>query len=209
MTAKPLHSGVKALLEFGPLVGFLVAYLIFRNETFRVLGTDYTGFVAVTAAFIPVFLAGIGALWLLTGKVAKIQIATAVMVVLFGGLGVWMNDPSLFKMKPTAVYLLLAFILGLGLVRGQSWLEYIMDDMVPMTAKGWNILTKRVTLLFLASAALNELVWRTQSEKFWVLFETLAMPVLIAIFFMTQIALFVDHASMKPEKPKKRRRKKA
>jgi hypothetical protein len=86
------------------------------------------------------------------------------MVLVFGGLSVWLNDPRLFKMKPTAVYLLLAVILGIGLLRGRFWLQYMMEDMLPLKQKGWMILTKRVTVLFLLSAAANELVWRTQSE---------------------------------------------
>jgi intracellular septation protein len=153
MTAKPLHSGLKAALEFGPLIGFVLAYLIYRNDEFLIAGTEYTGFVVVIAGFIPVFVIAIGALWYLTGKVARIQLATAVMVALLGGLSVWLNDPRVFKMKPTAIYLMLALILGIGLLRGQSWLKYIMEDTIPLKPKGWMILTKRVTVLFFLSAA--------------------------------------------------------
>jgi intracellular septation protein len=202
MTTKPLNSGLKATLEFGPTVGFVLAYLIFKNETFIIAGTEYTSFVAVTAAFIPVFLIAIGALWVLSGTVARIQVATAAMVLVFGGLSVWLNDPRLFKMKPTAIYLFLALILGIGLLRGQSWLKYIMEDMVPLKQKGWMLLTKRVTVFFLMAAGANELVWRTQSEEFWLFFETLAMPVLVFIFFITQIGLVVDYAKLKPSKKK-------
>jgi intracellular septation protein len=203
MTTKKLHFGLKAILEFGPTIGFIVAYLVFRTKTLLIAGTEYTGFVAVTAAFIPVFLIAIGALWFLSGRVAPIQVATALMVLVFGGLSVWLNDPRLFKMKPTAVYLLLAVILGIGLLRGRFWLQYIMEDMLPLKQKGWMILTKRVTILFLLSAAANELVWRTQSEAFWVFFETLVMPVVVFIFFMTQIGLFADYATLSPSKKKR------
>lgn len=205
MTPKPLHGGIKAALEFGPTVAFVVAYLVFRNDTFLVGGTQYTGFVAVTAAFIPVFIIAIAALWFLTGTVAKIQVATAVMVVAFGGLSVWLNDPSLFKMKPTAIYLALAVFLGIGLLRGQFWLKYIMEDLLPLEHKGWMILTKRVTVFFLLAAGANELVWRTQTEGFWVLFETIAMPLIVIAFFMAQIGLFVDYAAISPSKKKRRK----
>lgn len=207
MTAKPLHSGVKAALEFGPIIFFVLAYLIFRAETFVIAGTEYTGFVVVIAAFIPIFLIAIGALWYLTGRVARIQVATAAMVLVFGGLSVWLNDPRLFKMKPTAIYLLLAALLGIGLLRGESWLKHIMEDMIPLKPKGWMILTKRVTVLFVLSAGANELVWRTQSEEFWVFFETLVMPVVIFAFFVTQIRLFVDYAKLNPSKNKRRLKK--
>lgn len=207
MKPKPLHAGVKAALEFGPLLAFLVVYLLLRDATYRIAGTDYSGFVVVIGAFIPVFLMATGLLWYLTGKIARIQLATAVMLVVFGGLSVWLNDPRLFKMKPTAIYLTLALILLVGLLRGQSWLRYIMEDMIPLEPAGWMILTKRVTVVFLLSAAANELVWRTQSERFWVLFETFAMPVLITGFFLSQADLIVEYAKPRPVKkqPKKKR----
>jgi len=203
MTAKPLHSGLKAALEFGPLIGFVLAYLIYRNDEFLIAGTEYTGFVVVIAGFIPVFVIAIGALWYLTGKVARVQLATAVMVALLGGLSVWLNDPRVFKMKPTAIYLMLALILGIGLLRGQSWLKYIMEDTIPLKPKGWMILTKRVTVLFFLSAGANELVWRTQSEGFWVFFETLVMPVVIFVFFILQAGLYVEYGTLGASKKKR------
>lgn len=203
MTRKPLHAGLNAALEFGPTLGFVAAYLILRNKTYVIAGTEYSSFVAITAAFIPVFLIAIGLLWYLTGRIARIQVATAVMVVVFGGLSVWFNDPRFFKVKPTAVYLCLALVLGIGLLRGRLWLRYIMQDMLPMHPKGWRILTKRMIALFLASAAANELVWRTQSEATWVFFETLVMPVLVVAFFLTQIGLYVDYAKWGPSQKRR------
>ncbi|MDJ0821283.1 MAG: inner membrane-spanning protein YciB [Paracoccaceae bacterium] len=198
MTTKPVHAGVKAVLEYGPIIGFLVVYLLYKDEVFVVAGTEYTGFVAVTAAFIPIFLLSIGALWFLSGRLARMQVVTAVMLIVFGGLSVWLNDPKFFKMKPTAVYLLLAAILGIGLLRRQSWLKFVMEEMIPLKEKGWMILTRRVTAMFFLSAVANEVVWRTQTEEFWVFFETLAMPVLIFAFFMSQTRLFVEYATLEP-----------
>jgi intracellular septation protein len=202
MAEKTISPAVKTALEFGPILGFFVVYMWLKDEVFVVGGVEYTGFVAVTAGFIPVFLASIGILWYLTGRLARMQAMTAVLLVVFGGLSVWFNDPKFFKMKPTVVYALFTIILGVGLLRGQSWLKFVMEEMMPLTDKGWMILTKRVTLLFFLSAVANELVWRTQSEEFWVYFETFAMPVVIFVFFMSQTKLFVDHATLKPSEKK-------
>ncbi|MEO0774811.1 MAG: inner membrane-spanning protein YciB [Pseudomonadota bacterium] len=199
-TEKSVHPGLKAVLEFGPIVGFFIAYILYKDEVFVVGGVEYTGFVAVTAAFIPIFLLGIGVLWFLTGRLARMQAVTAVLLIVFGGLSVWFNDPRFFKMKPTAVYMLFTIILGIGLLRGQSWLKFVMEEMMPLKDKGWMILTKRVTLLFFLSAVANEVVWRTQSEEFWVYFETFAMPVVIFVFFMAQSRLFATYATMNPSK---------
>ena len=197
MPSGPVNPTLRSVLEIGPIVGFLLAYLWFRNDTFRVGDTDYTGFVAVTAAFVPVFLVSIALLWRLTGRLTRLQVVTTTMLVLFGGMSVWFNDPDLFKMKPTAIYLLLALILGVGLLRGQSWLKFVLEDMIPLRDKGWMILTRRMTVLFVLSALANEVVWRTQSEAFWVFFETLAMPVIVFAFFLGQIGLFIDHVTLK------------
>jgi intracellular septation protein len=143
MTARPIHAGLRAVLEFGPTVGFVIAYLVFRNDAVVVAGTQYSGLVMVLAAFLPIFALAIGVLWFLTRRIARLQVATAVLVLVFGGLSVWLNDLVFFKMKPTAIYLTLALILGVGLVRGQSWLSYIMEDMIPLRPAGWMLLTKR------------------------------------------------------------------
>ena len=203
MKEKRINPMIKGALEFGPIIGFLLVYLIFRNTTVQFAGNTVSGFVAITAAFIPVFVLCAGALWALTGRIARIQVFTLGMLVVFGGLGLWMNDPRIIKMKPTVIYLALALVLWVGVLRGQSWLKLLMEDMIPLKKKGWMILTKRVIGLFLLSAAANELVWRTQSEKFWVLFETLAMPVVIVLFFLAQTPLIVDHAAWGTKKKKR------
>ncbi len=72
------------------------------------------------------------------------QVMTLVLVVVFGGLTVWLNDERFFKMKPTIIYLLFAGILGFGLLRGQSYLQMVMSEVLPMEPEGWMILTRRV-----------------------------------------------------------------
>ncbi len=204
MAAKAINPKLQALLEYGPIAAFVVAYLVYRNDTFLVGGREYSGFIAVTAVFLPIFVLAIGALWALTGRITRMQIAVTGMLVVLGGLSIWLNDPTLIKMKPTIVYGLLTILLGIGLLRGKLWLKFVIEEMIPLQRKGWVILTKRVTLVFFVSAVANEIVWRTQSETVWVIFETLVMPLVILIFFLTQIGLFVEYAQLKPKKARKR-----
>ncbi|MEO0484279.1 MAG: septation protein IspZ [Pseudomonadota bacterium] len=202
-----LNPALKAGLEYGPIAAFLIAYFIYRDASVELGRTTYGGLVAVTAGFVPIFLVATGLLWALTGRIARIQIVLSVFLIIFAALGVWMNDPRLFQMKPTVIYGLLALFLGVGLLRGQSWLRLIMESVVPLEQRGWMILTRRVTVLFALSAAANELVWRTQSEIFWVYFETLAMPAVIVVFFLAQIPLFIDHAKLGPTKKQRQERR--
>ena len=190
MDRSPPSSGLKAALEFGPLLGFFAAYLWLKDDVFSIAGTDYKGFIVVTAGFIPVFLVCMVALWRLTGQLSLMQVVTIVLVVVFGGLGIWLNDERFFKMKPTLIYLLLGGALGIGLMRGQSWLKRMMGAMMPLMDEGWMILTRRVMWYFFSLALLNELVWRTQSTETWVYFKTFGLPVAFFVFFATQVGLF-------------------
>ena len=194
MAEKTIAPGMKFALEFGPIIAFFVLYLWLRDETFLVVGVEYSGFIAVTAAFVPLLALCTYILYRLTGKLARMQIVTLVLVVVFGGLTIWFNDERFFKMKPTMIYLLFGGVLGFGLLRGTSYLRFAMEELMPLQDEGWMKLTRRITLFFFALAAANEFVWRTMSTDAWVNFKTFGLPVAIFAFFMTQGRLFSDYA---------------
>ncbi|MBO9398303.1 septation protein IspZ [Shimia sp. R9_2] len=194
MAEKKINPVLKMVLEMGPIVAFFVAYLRMRDQTFTVGGTDYDGFILATAGFIPLLTLTTVILWRLTGKISKMQIATLVLVVVFGGLSVWLNDERFFKIKPTMIYLLFGGILGFGLLRGQSYLKVVMEEMMPLKEEGWLLLTKRLTYFFFGLAALNEIIWRTQTTDTWVYFKTFGLTAAVFVFFMTQGKIFQDYA---------------
>ena len=193
MSEKQVNNGLKSALEFGPVALFFIAYIWLKDEVFQFGGTEYEGFIIVTAGFVPLMILSTLALWKLTGTLSKMQIFTVVLVTVFGGLSVWQNDKSFLQMKPTILYLLFASILGFGLLRKQSYLQYMMGEMMPLQDRGWIILTQRMALLFLALAVLNELIWRNMSEETWVYFKTFGLPMTIFSFFIFQGRLFKEH----------------
>lgn len=195
MTERKINGGLKTALELGPILAFFVAYIWLKDRTFLIGGTEYEGFIIVTAGFIPIFLISIGILWALTGHLSKMQAMTAILITVFGGLSIWFNDPRFFKMKPTIIYLLFAGILGAGLLRGRSYLQTVMDTVMPLTHEGWMILTRRLMLFFFGLALLNEIIWRTQSEATWVYFKTFGLTAAIFVFFVTQSRLMNTHGS--------------
>ncbi len=193
MEEKTLNPIVKQVLELGPPLLFFVAYLQMRDQTYTIGGTDYDGFIVAAGVFVPILLVSIAILWKLTGKLSRMQVFTAVMVILFGGLTVWFNDERFFKMKTTLVYGLFAAILGVGLLQGRSYLAWVMSEFLPMTDAGWMKLTRRLALFFAGLGVANEVIWRTMSTDAWVKIETFGFPILMFVFLWGQIMSLQDH----------------
>ena len=199
MSEDQLPKWVKPLLEFGPIIAFFIAYTRMKDHTYSIGGTDYQGFIVVTLFFIPLLLVSTGVLWVLTRKISPMQIMTAILVTVFGGLTVWFNDERFIKMKPSIIYLLFAGILGFGLLRGQSYLRMIMQDMIPLKKEGWMVLTRRFAFFFFSLALLNEIIWRFFSTEMWVYFKTFGITIALFAFFILQGSLLNKYAIEKKE----------
>ncbi|MEI4471607.1 inner membrane-spanning protein YciB [Frigidibacter sp. MR17.24] len=201
--AKPkgrrINPWLKGALEFGPVLAFFVAFSRMKDTHVTINGTDYGGFILVTAGFVLAMIVTTAILWRLTGRLSPMQIATLVLVVVFGGLSVWLNDERFFKMKPTMIYLLFAAILGWGLMRGRSYLALVMEEVMPLTHEGWMILTKRLALFFVVLAVANEVVWRTMSDGAWVSFKTFGLTAAMFAFFIAQNGLMQRHGTKREE----------
>lgn len=195
MNNKNIQPWAKTALEMGPVILFFVVYSKIKDNEYLLLGETYEGFIVATALFIPILLIATAILYLLTGKLSKMQIFTAILVVVFGGLGIWFNDEKFFKMKPTMIYLLFGGILGYGLFRGQSYLQVVMDGALPMTSEGWMILTKRFMIFFFGLAVANEMIWRSLSTDIWVNFKTFGLPLAMFVFFITQAKVISRYSS--------------
>lgn len=195
---KDINPMLKTALELGPVIGFFVAYLMLKDRSFMIGGTEYSGFIVVTAGFVPLIMLTTGIVWKLTGHLSKMQVMTLVLVIVFGGLTVWLNDERFLKMKPTIFFALMGAILGVGLLRGQSYLKYVMDAVMPLKDEGWMILTRRLMWFLFATALANELIWRFMSETTWVYFKTFGDTAAMFVFFLFQAKLFSDYSSEEP-----------
>ena len=196
---REINPFLKSALEFGPVLIFFIASLRLKDRVFIIGGTEYDGFIVVTAAFIPLLILATGALWALTGKLSRMQVATVILVVVFGGLSVWLNDDRFFKMKPTMIYALFGGLLLFGLLRGKSYLKYVMEEVMPLQDAGWMILTRRLMFCFFALAVANELIWRNFPTETWVYFKTFGLTAAVFAFFMTQGKLFQTYGLEKDQ----------
>ena len=187
MAARQINPILKQVLELGPTLAFFLIYLRIKDETYTLGGTDYSGFIIAALVFVPILLVAMAILWVLTGKLSRMQVFTAFMVIFFGGLTAYFNDERFFKMKTTIVYGAMAALLGIGLLRGQSYLQFVMEEFLPMQRAGWMIFTKRLAFIFAVLAIANEIIWRTQSTETWVKLETFAFPVVLFLFLWVQI----------------------
>lgn len=182
-----MNQLLKMLLELGPLLAFFVAYRVSDGD---IIVATLTIMAAVVISL------GISLLW--TGKAPRMLLITVAMVIVFGGLTVWLADATFIKMKPTIIYVLFALAPGYGLLRGTNYLRYFLGESISMDERGWRLMTLRWVAFFLAMAALNELVWRTQSEETWVTIKTFVyLPITLAFVFL-QLPLIRRHWIQKP-----------
>lgn len=189
-----INPKLKLTLELGPVVLFFLGFRFFKDRVFHIAGTEYSGFIVMTAVFIALIMAATALLWWLTGKLSKMQLVTLVLVVVMGSATIWFNDERFFKMKPTMIYLVFAGILGFGLMRGKSYLSVVMDEALPLQPEGWMILTRRITLFFVGLAVANEAIWRSFSTETWVNFKTFGLTAALFAFFLTQARVFERYA---------------
>lgn len=192
---KDEHAVLRQILDIGPVLAFVAGYLLLRDHTVTIADRDYEGFVIVTAAFIPILGLTNYVLWKISGKVSRMQILTLTLVIVFGGLTVALNDERFFKMKSTLAFGIFSGLLWIGIARGQSWLEFIMDGALPITHEGWMILTRRLAWFFLGMAVANEIIWRSLSTDIFVAWDTFGQMGATMAFFLAQTGLLKRHST--------------
>ncbi|MEO1471379.1 MAG: septation protein A [Pseudomonadota bacterium] len=204
---------MKTVLEFGPLLVFFAAFQlgedIVRSDLARALLGDIVDGPALSGDSGPLFVAT--AVFMLAtlvslvlsrtmfGTLPRMAVVTAVVVAVFGGLTLWLQDETFIKMKPTIVNGLFALVLAIGLMQGRSYIQFVMGEALPLDERGWTIFTQRWCGFFIGMAVLNEVVWRTQDTETWVAFKTFANIPITLVFVACQVPLLKRHMIEEPE----------
>ena len=188
-TRNQLPPLLKLALELGPLVVFFLANAY--GDRFGV-PPDRRIFAA-TGLFIVVTLVALAVHYALVRKLPIMPMVSGVVVVVFGGLTLALNDELFIKLKPTIVNTLFGLVLLGGLAFRRPLLSLVLDSVLSLTPEGWRKLTFRWGLFFLALAVLNEVVWRTQTTDAWVSFKVFGIMPLTLLFALAQTPLLMRY----------------
>jgi intracellular septation protein len=197
----PENPLLKLVLEMGPLVAFFLSNS--KPDWFRpllslvlpeaLISGPQSGIFVATAVFMVAMLLSLVLTKALMGKLPIMPLVSGAVVLIFGGLTLWLKDDLFIKLKPTIVNTLFGTVLLGGLAMGKPLLPYVLDSVFRLTDEGWHKLTFRWGLFFFFLAALNEVVWRMFSTDFWVAFKVWGVMPVTIIFAMAQVGILQRH----------------
>ena len=187
------QGGAKLLIDLGPLlIFFLVNFFAPVPAVMKIFVATGAFMVAIVAAMI--FSA------LRYRRISPLLWFSGVMVVILGGLTIWLHDRTFIQMKPTIYYALVAGLLGFGLATGRPLLQQVLGGAYPgLDATGWRKLTRNWAIFFAFMAVRNETVWRSTSWDFWIGFKLWGALPLTFLFAAANIPMLLRHGLMKED----------
>ena len=175
--------GMRLALDLGPLLVYFAAYALSRHDIF-----------VATGLFIVATLVAMLVSWLRFGKVSAIQIFSGIMVLVLGGLTIWLHQEWIIKVKPTIYYVTVSAILGWGVWSGRPTLKLVLGQAYPgLTDTGWRILTRNWALFFAVMAIANEAVWRNVSTAAWLGYKLWAVTPATILFALAHLPVLMRH----------------
>ncbi|MGF1549369.1 MAG: inner membrane-spanning protein YciB [Sphingomonadaceae bacterium] len=188
-SAKPPPHGLTTfLLDFGPLLSFFIAYQLW-------------GVIVGTAAFMVAILVAVAVSLVKLGRVSAMMWLSAVLVIGFGGLTIWLNDPKFIQLKPTLIYAGFSLLLFFGLATGRPLLKYVFGTaFAGLSEEGWLKLTRNWALFFAAMAGLNEALRVYLSFETWLTVKVWGVTALSLIFAIANLPMLMRHGFSVPEK---------
>ena len=191
--AKEPTGASRLLIDLGPLLVFFAA-----NYLAPVPGPAKV-FVA-TGAFMAAMIAAMLYSYARFRTISPLLWFSGIMVVVLGGLTIWLHDETFIKMKPTIYYLLVAGLLGFGLMTGRPLLKAVLGSAYPgLDEAGWTKLTRNWAIFFVVMAGLNEAVWRNSSTEFWIGFKIWGAIPLTFLFALANVPMLMKHGLTREE----------
>ncbi|HWA88513.1 MAG TPA: septation protein A [Rhizomicrobium sp.] len=179
----------RLVLDLGPLFVLLVAY-------------KFAGIFVATGVFMAAVVIALALDYYFERKLSPVPIMTAVLVLILGGLTLYLKDETFIKMKPTALYVLFGLTLLGGLYFNRLFIKYLLSISIEMPDAAWRVLTFRYGIFFLGLAVVNEIVWRNFSTDIWVDFKVWGVIPLILLFALSQAPFIMRHQVEAPNEIK-------
>ena len=186
-------GGIKLLIDIGPLVVFFAA-----NYLAPVPGPLKIFFA--TGAFMIAMLAAMLVSQIKYKHISPLLWFSGLMVVVLGGMTIWLHNETFIKMKPTVYYLFVAALLAFGLATKRPFLKTVLGSAYPgLDTEGWRKLTRNWALFFGVMAVVNESVWRNSTTEFWIGFKLWGMLPLTFLFAALNVPMLMKHGLTKDE----------
>jgi intracellular septation protein len=183
----------RLLIDLGPLlIFFLTNFLAPVPGPLKI-------FVA-TGAFMIAMVAAMLYSAIRYHRISPLLWFSGIMVVILGGLTIWLHNEVFIKMKPTLYYALVSALLWFGLATDRPLLQRVLGSTYPgLDEDGWKKLTRNWAIFFLCMAALNEAVWRNSSTSFWIGFKLWGALPLTFLFAAANIPMLLRHGLMRED----------
>ena len=196
-TAAPKKSGwLNLLIDYGPVLVFFIAYRMLRPDDAKDTVAEVLAVTQSTGVFMAATVVALGVSKWRFGKVSPMLWVTTVLVVGFGLLTVLTQDEFWIRHKPTAVYLLFAVVLFVGLARGHSTLKYLLESAFEgLSDEGWRKLTRNWAVFFVVLAGVNEVLANPAWFSFeqWLQAKLVVFLPLSFLFTFAQIPMLLRH----------------
>lgn len=186
---RALNPIAKLALELGPLVIFFLVNAYADRFGFA----QERRIFAATTVFLAATVVSLAIKYAIVSKLPVMPMVSGVVVLVFGGLTLALQDEVFIKLKPTIVNVLFGLVLLGGLYVRKPLLAIVLDSMFTLTDEGWRKLTLRWALFFFVLAGLNEIVWRTQTTDTWVSFKVFGIMPLTIVFALAQTPLLMRY----------------
>jgi intracellular septation protein len=177
----------RLLIDLGPLlVFFLVNFLAPVPDVLKIF--------YATGAFMAAMIVAMMVSYLRYRHISPLLWFSGIMVVILGGVTIWLHNDVFIKMKPTLYYVLIASILGFGLATGRNLLKMVLGAAYPgLSEQGWKLLTRNWAVFFFVMALVNEAVWRNSSTSFWIGFKLWGFLPATFLFAIANVPMLMKH----------------
>ena len=184
---REVGAAMRIALDIGPLLLFFIA-------------NARLGIFTATAAFMVAIVVAMAVSYALVRRVSVIQLFSAFMVIVMGGLTLYLHDESFIKLKPTIYYAFVAALLGYGLATGKPVLQSVLGSAYPgLEPEGWRKLTRNWAIFFVAMAVANEAVWRSSTTQFWISYKLWGALPATMLFALANVPMLLRHGLAKDD----------